>query len=736
MGILGGTLSQLGGGFADLGNIVSGFAAGGPVGAAIAGVGEIVKGMQFAVSEAATMEQAWKNLQVATAKTGVAWETVRGTFEATALTLREKTVFSQEQVVNGLQRLMTYGMSAADAEKAIATAADFAAARHIDLEQATTLLGKAFDGNTSVLKRYGVEIQTSAKQADELKATFTLLSEKLKSVGTVDLEKLTAAMGAAGLSFQDAHGKMLPVKDLMAELEAAYKTGTIDAAQLSTIVGTMGVKFEASKLPASDFAGVLAQVNKQYGGEAQATAETYTGIQERLKNATADLGEKVGKILLPALSSLAEGMIPVVDQFGKGVDAMQAWFTQVGKMPEVQSATKALQDAFAGLQPFFAALWDALKTELMPVLQDLWSSLKDLWDALQPLGEALGEIISAFGGAGGEGIKLRDVIGLLVEPIKIIATVIRDVAPYIKLLGQAIKECADIIGPPLRAMITDIGEFLTWLHDSFDAFYKWLVGGSLWQDLWDGVVDVVKGVGPALLVIVQGIFTLIGGAFTLGMGLISGILTTGFTLTFGAIQTIISTGVSIMTGIFQPFANLLDTSKKTWSDLLASITTNTDLIKAKMNEIIAKVKDVAQQMIISWTATMEAMQNLTASAFDAMVAKISEDVDAIIKKLEDARNTITTHSIWPEMLSEMVQQSEAAMADMNAAFASGLTGPRGVVTMMGNASIPAPQAQAGPTYLSAEVPISNQISIDGEQISTVINRNTIRQRQLQRAAFA
>ena len=47
-----------------------------------------------------------------------------------------------------------------------------------------------------------------------------------------------------------------------------------------------------------------------------------SGLQERLKNATQEVGEKIGTMVLPALASLTEGMLPVVDRLGKGVDAI------------------------------------------------------------------------------------------------------------------------------------------------------------------------------------------------------------------------------------------------------------------------------------------------------------------------------------------------------------------------------------------------------------------------------
>ena len=122
-----------------------------------------------------------------------------------------------------------------------------------------------------------------------------------------------------------ASGKMKSHADIVKELEAAWKNGSISADQLSAITTTLGLNFQGAKVHAADFAGILDQVNTQFGGTAEAQAETYAGLQERLGNAWQTLSEKIGTLLLPALSSILEKMIPLVDAFGKGVDAIQVW---------------------------------------------------------------------------------------------------------------------------------------------------------------------------------------------------------------------------------------------------------------------------------------------------------------------------------------------------------------------------------------------------------------------------
>jgi len=159
MGILGNTLNQLGGGFTQLGSVVSGFAAGGVAGAAVASVGELTKGLQWAVSEAKASEQAWTDLQASLKLTGPAWDEAKAKVGGFASALQRTTTFSDEMVVGGIQKLATFGMSYTQSMDAVKIAIDLAAAKHIDLQTATTLVGKAFIGNAEAMGRYGISVE-------------------------------------------------------------------------------------------------------------------------------------------------------------------------------------------------------------------------------------------------------------------------------------------------------------------------------------------------------------------------------------------------------------------------------------------------------------------------------------------------------------------------------------------------------------------------------------------------
>ena len=661
MGILGASLSSLGGGFQGLGNVISGFAAGGVVGAAAAGLGQVIQGLQWATKEASANQQAWTDLQAALKLTGGEWDAAKGKINEFASAIQKTTAFSDEMVVGAVQRMATFGMSYQQGMAAVSTAVELAAAKHIDLQTATDLLGKAFMGNTAILSRYGINI-------DEIK---------------------------------NSMGK-----------------GATDA---------------------QIYEAVLAQLNEQFGGTAVAQATTYAGTQERLKNAMSDLGEKIGGILVPALASFTEGMIPVVDWLGQGIDKVQAWITAVGKMPEVKAATDAVGVAFQGFQKWLGDVASAAMTELGPALQELWSALKDIFDALAPIGEAFAEIWAAFSDGEGSGNILKDILGLIADNIKLIAAAIKFVAPYIKMLAEAFKVAAEFITPILITIRDVVGGFLSWLHDAFEGFYNFLVGHSLWQDLWNSMVSVVQNFGTLIGAAIQAAFAAWNMIVEGGMMLLQTVLTTGFQLALAAVQTIVEGGMSIIQGLINTVTQSVTSTATAWNDFVKNVQTMTASVKKAIDDLVAMIKTAAGTIQSTWSSTLQAMAAETRSTFNQIVADISAAVDAIIAKLKWAQGAITAHSIWPDMLGSMVDQTKDALRSITGQFDNLLSMP-GEFTPEIAANLRGSQSQAagavGPLSFSAEIPLTSTITIDGEQIQTIIQRNSIRQTAVQRAAFA
>jgi len=674
MGVLGASLGQLGGGFTSVGNVISGLAAGGVLGAATAGIGELIKGLQWATSEATESQQAWANLQASLKLTGPAWDEARAAIETMAASLQKTTKFSDEEVIGAVQRLTTFGMSYSQAMDAVRAATDLAAAKQIDLQTAADLLGKTFTGNTAILARYGVNID----------------------------------------GIKESMGK-----------------GATDA---------------------QVYEAVLAKLNEQFGGEAAAQAQTYAGTQERLKNAMSDLGEKVGGIVLPALTSFAEGMIPVVDGLASGVEKVQAWISAVSQMPEVKSAVDAAGQAFAGAQKWLSDFANVASQELGPALQEMWSALKDIFDALAPIGEAFGEIWAAITEGEGSGNILKDILGLIADNIKLVAAGIKTVAPYIKMLAEAFKDAAEFIAPFLTMIRDSVGGLLSWLHDAFEGFYNFLVGHSLWQDLWNGLVAVIQNIGPSISSVIQGFFDMWNTIVSGGMEIIKTLIIGGFQLAFDTITTIVQGATGVLTTLIGLVTSAITDTQKDWNDLTSSISGSVqkirDLIQnlwswllpfwqnqltdmvTRTEQALAKMTTGIQTTQATWNSTLDAMVTRTRDAFNQMVADIARAVDEIIARLNAARSQVSGHSIWPDMLSDMVAQTKDAMAAIGAEFARGITGPAGIIPTIESAGPAAGRFASEPavtqpaiTQQAITVPI--HVYLDGTEIQTLLERRLV-----------
>jgi phage-related protein len=768
MGLLGGALQNLGGGFASVGTVVQGFAAGGVAGAAIGALGEVAKGLQDCIKEATSSEAVFASLGAAVTRSGTAWDTVSEATKNTLLAMQKTTTYSDEELAAALERLMTFGLSYDDAMKALGTTLDFASAKHMDLESAATLVGKAMDGNTAILKRYGVDLATSKDAAAALDAAHKTAAQSIKALGDgvgVWVTQVTAAIGADSQFETGLSG----AKDKAQYLIDQFKAGNIDLPQFTTAMQSLGVQLDEAKMKGGSAEEVLSKLNEQFGGAAQAQAETYAGIQERLKNATEEVGEKIGMIFLPALASLTEGMLPVVDWLGKGVDATSAWLTEVGKMPEVQGIMAAVNEAFSGLGKYLEGVWKFIVDNFGPALKELFDAFKDLYDAVSPIFDALKELAGAFGDTSGMDI-FKGMLMVLVIDIRAIAGIIKEVAPYIKAFAQAFRDAADFVTPILTQIVAAIRAFTDDLRSVFQAFYTWLVGGSLWTDLWDRVADITRNAGTLLGSIVTGMFSILSGLFTVGVDLVGTILKTGFSLTFATVQTIVSGAVDVLKYLIGTFQETIHGAMRDWSDLVSVISTSIppmkemisefwtwmkDYWKVAINEIVTVTSAGIGAMETDWTAfigfmsqglgqlqgilgtatasvtsTISTMQTTTSTAVSQIQATLSGAWNAITTGAQGLWNALVGHSIWTDMLDEMQAQTASALGNIVGDF----QGAFGDVAL----SVPTMPSQAGPSrgseasaplisQLPQNITIPVQVQVDGATVARTVTTRLVQQ---------
>jgi len=115
-----------------------------------------------------------------------------------------------------------------------------------------------------------------------------------------------------------------------------------------------------SMVDAGDAAGaqkiILAELNKEFGGQAAAYADSYAGRLAKMKNAMGDLAQSIGELVLPVLTALADILKPLIEWF-TGLDgaikvllvtlplATGAWYKLIAAKVTAATVTGALTGA-------------------------------------------------------------------------------------------------------------------------------------------------------------------------------------------------------------------------------------------------------------------------------------------------------------------------------------------------------------------------------------------------------
>jgi hypothetical protein len=218
-------------------------------GAKLAGAGGIMAGVGLGLQAVASKEQAsHQQLQQAVENTGASYEDYAGKVDS-AIKHQEGFGNSADKTQDAL-RVLTQATH--DPQKALdlmGTAADVAAAKHEDLTTAAGQVGKVFNGNTKLLKEYGIAIdKTTGLTKDGKTATEALAqvtggqAAAAADTFTGKLNEMKAKIEDSAAAFAQKYGPAITVAGTaMTGLGAAWQvaTGLKEALTVATEAGTV-----------------------------------------------------------------------------------------------------------------------------------------------------------------------------------------------------------------------------------------------------------------------------------------------------------------------------------------------------------------------------------------------------------------------------------------------------------------------------------------------------------------
>lgn len=266
-----------------------------------------------------------------------------------------------------LARLVVSVGSVEKSQKLLNLALDVSAATGKSVQSISEALAKAYDGNTTALKKLGIEtaFETTVVK-DNTAQKQTAERAQLAYNQAIDKYGVSSPQAAkAGLVYQQA-------------LENVNNVTT------TTSKGTL------------DFNSIIGQLTDKFGGAAAQNADTFAGRMARLNVAFGEAKETVGSFILTAITPLVENfvnkVIPALGSASTEIGGkLQPVITTIGNyirdvlVPAFVSAYNFVKDYVV---PVFAAILAPALTALFSGFQKISDALKDNEEKLQPLRDA------------------------------------------------------------------------------------------------------------------------------------------------------------------------------------------------------------------------------------------------------------------------------------------------------------------------------------------------------------
>ncbi len=386
----------------------------------------------------------------------------------------------------------------------------------------------------------------TVQASENMLLTFTNIGKNVFPMATKTVLDMSQALGQDTKSSAIQLGKAL--NDPITGVSALQRVGvTFNQAQKDQIKNFMDT---------NNIAGaqgiILQELQKEFGGSAEAAGKTFGGqlviARQRLDDVKQAIGDKLMPILAnmlgwltgpgfdalghfgqmaqqflaPFIALLTSQAVPVLQTFGKAFNDLKAYAMPVlhqlagivgGQLKQDFQTFLGIAQNLAGwwqstmvpaikqAMPGFQALGNVLFTQVVPALARLWAAGHQIVDALMPVFikvfETVEPIIVRVGGF---------ISGLLAKALQFLI-------PYIMQAAQEVVKFAKEIAERAMPVITQIGKLISTVLDFIMAH---------WTQIWGVLGPIVLGVFNVIKGIIQTAWAIISGIFKVALDLLSG----------------------------------------------------------------------------------------------------------------------------------------------------------------------------------------------------------------------
>lgn len=230
---------------------------------AILATGVLAQGMKALISSAAEAEKVNNQLAAAVKRTGGSYTEYNALLEQ-SVKLQRQSVVNDEEIKTAQATLLTITKDYNAALAGTNAAMDMAAAMGMSLEQASVLVGRAFNGNVEMLNRYGIQLQKGVTGMEALRA----ISQRFYGAAQAQTLTLDGQLKQLNNSWDDVKESLgtllLPViKDLTGNAnELAIALGSFGGSELQNGIYKTYLIFKLLiDMVGTSIAGVMGHIN-------------------------------------------------------------------------------------------------------------------------------------------------------------------------------------------------------------------------------------------------------------------------------------------------------------------------------------------------------------------------------------------------------------------------------------------------------------------------------------------
>ncbi len=462
-------------------------------------------------------------------------------------------------------------------------------------------------------------IQDDAVQTGEnMLLTFTNIGGSVIPAATQAVADLATKMnGGAIPSAQQMQQEAILVGKALDDptkgLTALTRVGVTFSAQQKEQIKTM--------MAAGDTAGaqkiILGELNKEFGGSAQAAGHANGGIAI-LTAKMDDMRKTIGQDLIPIIGSLVSAFMPLVNTLVDDLPGALSWVEQHSESVKVVLASLA------------AAAIPALIGALIPLVGILWAAMAPIIAGAAPfilLGVAIAGVALYFKHLYDTSAPFRTTIHGLVSVVSELAAIfqyqlqvgLQAIMPYLQQaahwLGDELGQAAKAIQPVILQAAAAIETFARGLETRLGPAIAGVFGfiqaalpilAELWSDVWPTIQAVLEGVWNVIQGVVKIAWSIVSGIINVGLDLLSGNwsqawtdIKTMFSGIWDGIKQILSGAWEIIKSLFTAgIAFVVAGWHAFWTNLINFVSGMQTLIhNAIQQHIITPIHDAISSMI-------------------------------------------------------------------------------------------------------------------------------------------